>query len=341
MTTITRIRPRAWPGRRPLPELPAAPARRWWKPLSLMFRALRLRPRTEPAAARPGAPPAAHAPVTHVHRAHETHLHEGPRVTVSRFEAGRLAAAALRIQWAQGNHAEAPRLALPPRNPDLRIVREMRVASAVRTLVRNETIRETHVTGGRDVFRSWKTEKVLLGGGDARQSRFRHIEESAPQSPTVRLTRIVGTLDAPVFSPRARVTDRPRAVRPEVSSLRDDRVEPRLSRSTQSNQADRVEQTMAAAIRRDAVPLEWRSRAPIAAVPESADATIRPKGTPSNPSPPAAITVATEPATRVAPIAPAAPPPKIEGPALDRLAEDVMQRIERRVRIERERRGIY
>ena len=31
---------------------------------------------------------------------------------------------------------------------------------------------------------------------------------------------------------------------------------------------------------------------------------------------------------------------RLEGPALDRLAEDVMQRIERRVRIERERRGM-
>jgi hypothetical protein len=30
----------------------------------------------------------------------------------------------------------------------------------------------------------------------------------------------------------------------------------------------------------------------------------------------------------------------IEGPALDRLAEDVMQRIDRRLRIERERRGM-
>ena len=39
----------------------------------------------------------------------------------------------------------------------------------------------------------------------------------------------------------------------------------------------------------------------------------------------------------------AAPPPailKLDGPAIDRLAEDVMQRIDRRVRIERERRGL-
>jgi hypothetical protein len=33
-------------------------------------------------------------------------------------------------------------------------------------------------------------------------------------------------------------------------------------------------------------------------------------------------------------------PARLEGPALDRLAEDVIQRIERRIRIERERRGI-
>jgi hypothetical protein len=32
--------------------------------------------------------------------------------------------------------------------------------------------------------------------------------------------------------------------------------------------------------------------------------------------------------------------PVFEGPALDRLADDVMQRIDRRVRIERERRGL-
>jgi hypothetical protein len=30
----------------------------------------------------------------------------------------------------------------------------------------------------------------------------------------------------------------------------------------------------------------------------------------------------------------------LTGPAMDRLAEDVMQRIERRIRIERERRGL-
>jgi hypothetical protein len=30
----------------------------------------------------------------------------------------------------------------------------------------------------------------------------------------------------------------------------------------------------------------------------------------------------------------------LDGPIIDRLAEDVMQRIERRLRIERERRGI-
>jgi hypothetical protein len=31
---------------------------------------------------------------------------------------------------------------------------------------------------------------------------------------------------------------------------------------------------------------------------------------------------------------------KLDGPAIDRLAEDVMQRIDRRLRIERERRGL-
>jgi hypothetical protein len=36
----------------------------------------------------------------------------------------------------------------------------------------------------------------------------------------------------------------------------------------------------------------------------------------------------------------AAPTLAFDGPALDRLAEDVMSRIDRRIRIERERRGL-
>jgi hypothetical protein len=32
--------------------------------------------------------------------------------------------------------------------------------------------------------------------------------------------------------------------------------------------------------------------------------------------------------------------PALDGPAIDRLADNVMQRIERRIRIERERRGL-
>jgi hypothetical protein len=52
-----------------------------------------------------------------------------------------------------------------------------------------------------------------------------------------------------------------------------------------------------------------------------------------------AVTQGRVPAATVA-SAVAPPAPALSGPAIDRLAEDVMQRIERRIRIERERRGL-
>lgn len=97
---------------------------------------------------------------------------------------------------------------------------------------------------------------------------------------------------------------------------------------------------VSAVVQRAPAATVWRARRDLAAMET---------GTAPPPAPPAFASRAagrTESGAVVASHSPAARgtgggvAPRFEGPALDRLAEDVMQRIERRLRIERERRGL-
>jgi hypothetical protein len=91
-------------------------------------------------------------------------------------------------------------------------------------------------------------------------------------------------------------------------------------------------------VRRTAVPTVWRANKTQTAPTSVADAAIATIATP-----PvhrfAQASAGQTPALRALP-APLPPAFSLDGPAIDRLADDVMQRIERRLRIERERRGM-
>jgi hypothetical protein len=87
--------------------------------------------------------------------------------------------------------------------------------------------------------------------------------------------------------------------------------------------------------------MQWR-HAPAAAGPAGARAAAGGIG-PRPASMERAFAAGAEPAAAVVPAAVARvapPPPALDRAAIDRLADDVMQRIERRIRIERERRGL-
>jgi hypothetical protein len=93
---------------------------------------------------------------------------------------------------------------------------------------------------------------------------------------------------------------------------------------------------------RDAVPIEWRQPAgAIADHPASAQVRLGQDAASAQvPEPARAHPQVVAPVVPPAQQAPAAAAWNVEGPMMDRLAENVMQRIERRMRIERERRGM-
>jgi hypothetical protein len=98
----------------------------------------------------------------------------------------------------------------------------------------------------------------------------------------------------------------------------------------------------AAADVRAAAPLVWRQRASRADEASTGASSHSDHRTPAV-SQPAVARAESAPAAsqlRVPTAREAAPALTFDGPALDRLAEDVMQRIDRRMRIERERRGL-
>jgi len=151
--------------------------------------------------------------------------------------------------------------------------------------------------------------------------------------------------------PTTRFVIRPRrfdlANRLEQSEVRSDPGRPtplvhRLQRRVPDSGETKAEETPTAGLSiRRASPIVWRRVQPVA----KPDAEVQPiaGGPGSARTAVVARSDSLAPATTTSAPAVAAPPSRpvaFEGPALDRLAEDVMQRIDRRLRIERERRGM-
>jgi hypothetical protein len=116
---------------------------------------------------------------------------------------------------------------------------------------------------------------------------------------------------------------------------------PRLQqRTTPAAAAGTRDASMPAARARRPVPLVWRSAGPdpgrSSASPSRAMAASSPSASPSNPTGAPAMVPAADPARPRVPVRTA----DFEPGVLDRLADDVIRRVERRARIERERRGL-
>jgi len=191
------------------------------------------------------------------------------------------------------------------------------------------------------------TERILAASGQTL-----HVFRDTASAPAASSPQRLGLPDPPPagFSTGNRMK-RPRAVDSEVAGLarkfdppagvrrphKELVLEHRLATRLRT-----VEEPAAREPRKSVTPLRsaeqvWRRATP--SLPEIQDQAARPahKGTAAAAAAQgqAAETVRAE---RSAPLATA--PARIEGPALDRLADDVMKRIERHLRIERERRGI-
>jgi hypothetical protein len=143
-----------------------------------------------------------------------------------------------------------------------------------------------------------------------------------------------------LLSPRAGVVvgsaapfPNPAVVRGQiVESITEHRLAPRLRKSDPQPAAQAPIYLAKPAVEqvwRSAQPQSRKSSSETASSPSIAAPTAHPLPPHQKMDSPAAVPAAAAPA-----------PVRFEGPAMDRLAEDVMKRIERHLRIERERRGI-
>jgi hypothetical protein len=334
------IRPRAWQPRGAVINSKSVPAF-GWRPLSLIFRRQRPRRPSEEKAARPPVSSELPAPIVRMSSHLHYHTHQGTRTVLPRAERA---------------FAFAP---LPVRNVELRLLssaqsgpqpariteqltlRQDRILSHERLESRSRSEREEssvvlrHVTRWRMLERS--VTKVASEVGRASE-RFESQPPPASASrvaslrrPSLRLqagSMVDSGSDGMVRAPVSRVLSAPAAG-----------LEAPMARHARRNiAAAKPESPPQVVFRRPHVSMVWRKEQPRAEAlgASSIPAQVRlsadaPRAAPNGSAVPLGGAVLGTPSPGLL---------KLDGPAIDRLAEDVMQRIDRRIRIERERRGM-
>lgn len=333
MTTEPRIRPRLWMAMRRLSTDAPARSRLRRTPLSLIFRRQRKPARVTAAPIGKAAAAITPVPILRLER-HVHHTHEGARVSVT---GGRdivhstVRTATLRtVQQMPGVSRLSP-------------AREVQVQSERHSIRFDHLTHRDRLTNVQDVQRvpavehhTWTPFTMARAFG-------------APHTEGLRRP-----LDRPATEFRhAPITSRPqvflaqlhhRQVLPMetmeiVRRVRPASVEHRLDRAAQRPNVQIGERTLAFrshAPRPDTVPIVWRNQRRDEARAESESSAGYAPGNSSRT--PAGLPHSRDEAPAAAPAPAAIPAPVALN--LDRLAEDVMRRIDKRTRIERERRGM-
>ena len=342
MTIEPRFRPRTWMANR-RDSLSTPATSRWgWLPLSLIFRRLRAQLRKPPIP--PGTSSLATREPTqftrlerHIHH----HTHEGARLITG--GTGDFVFAQVRTETLRTLRDVSNSRRLAGR-PDTRIERNERTIASERITRLEREVHSSHVLRERTV-----EQRPTLPGAVPRNMPT-HVEPSArpaqqPVDGVVAQFRRQGLSRRPVFAIGIRPGASPEVRAPEMLSRRSDAaIEHRLARSARpgaENTFQKQVSGMAGAAIRQTVPIVWRSAPHAPAMTDSESPTGQSDEAMAQPTAPSSSPRNHSSAIKSADFAkPGSTVLKLDGPVLDKLAEDVMQRIDRRMRIERERRGM-
>jgi hypothetical protein len=340
MTARQRIRPRTWTTERHHTAMTQVPeTSRWrWIPLSLVFRR-----RRSPRAAAAATPPAAAAqqPIILNRLAQHIHYHARENTRIFTQFAGVAVNVIMRTLAVEAgsspvvvstNRVEGL-IAVHSRR-EMRLLHSERVARhdrfstservvnvsrLARTVTERTATRETAATFAEPVLRQARANRhqFVQRPPALRLPAITRMQVFAER--VVRLQPPVTTIAAPFSRPGATV------------------MEHRLARRSHRAEEPQRPAWSEPSSRHNPVPIVWRKAQ------SNSDPSLPPaaqfEGATSRPGAAPVSVHAAEPARSITNAA-ATPALKLDGPALDRLAEDVMKRIDRRMRIERERRGI-
>jgi len=326
MKTDPRLRPRTWMSRRRDPVILDSPLR-WWRPLSLIFRHQRSHVRLPEPQTLPGASHSQPTLTTHLERHAHYHTHLSARLFVQDGRGDRIRLSRTpENDWRRFHDARIPhRIAdvVVRIRPERRIINAERLFN-ISQLLRSRTTEQNvtrlaHHVETRQLTRGFHPMPRPLSGISVRQFR--------DAVPIVQRTKHrLDTIES--FSSTAPTT---------TSQMSRAPLEHRARRRTRDPGEPSAERLRERFVEQHRVPIVWRQgladrneangagRAQgaefrVASAPAVHEPSALPRASVSSMSP---VTVA-----------------KLDGPAIDRLADDVMQRIDRRIRIERERRGI-
>lgn len=369
MRTEPRIRPRTWLAKGRSPRRTLAAPRLRWLPLSLIFRRQRPQPRTPVTPPRPPAttvpiqsgvmPP---APSPRLERHVHYHTRQGAQLFSQYRPEHRFVFVKNRTQTAMPL-AKVPEPVRFPGQPEFRHQTEDSAIRQEHTLIQERftnTLLQRHECiqsrdrffSSRSILRTRMAERQIETASRMRDDR-QPPAAGSQATPFHRPFHAVRTefRRQDIVSPRefasgmhaGRTPAAP--LRPSISPPPQTVIEHRLarpmSRDEEASGERPIRSLLAAALEGNPVPMVWRqsSRAEASA---DAGAALQPGETGGlRSTAPAAATASAPRSPKTA--GGAAPAPAaltFDALVMDRLAEDVLRRIERRVRIERERRGM-
>lgn len=317
MTARFRIRPRIW-------TTGGAVRTPWlWTPLALIFRKRRLMPR--PAPASPAGLPQAIHPVSFFARHLHYHTQEGARILPRGEMRETVVREQSRVAAPNGTESARPASAnpVPPLHPreratDTRLrLRVMQDVAHVNTRI----LRIERIAGETEVTRLKRQAAPAVEAIVAAAKRQFRTRPPAWPAAADR-----------VSAPRVRFIERTAETRMEPPQSKAARETPRRWRAAEPPRVTETHAAFGAPLPAQQV---WRVQQP------PRDQAVETMRTPSAAMAQASPTLSMS-AAAPAPRGFVAPHPaarSLEGPEIDRLADNVMKRIERRVRIERERRG--